>query len=367
MFRAKNSSASVLDIGSSKITALCGGKNNGRLAILGQCTVQYSGFMDGEFLDEADLAFAVQKAISSVEAGLAAKIKKITVGVPAEFCYSITKKVNITFAARTKITQDVLDEAYASAVENFEEYSAINVQTIYCTLDDGIKMISPLGQKAITLSILVNVIYAHKKFISLFNQMLAGQGIEAVNYIASPLATCQGFFGGVAQSVCVVDIGYLSSSVAFAKGAGLENMFSFSCGGAQVEIALMDAFALTFKEATELKKNLVLSLDDDGMEYYETSNLGKKRKVLTKSANAVAKDVLLELAFVVGECLKKATYPETAPVYLTGGGISQIAGAKDLFAQHLGREVKFLSYEALGFNNPFHSSCVALLLSQISS
>ena len=359
--------STVLDVGSSKLTALCGSNVMGKLVISAQCSCPYAGFLDGEFLDFDDLAQGLEKVLSSLQLGLAEPIKKITVGVPAEFCYSVTKKVNVTFAVRTKITDEIMQEVFEKAVENLDGYFAINAETVFAVIDDGQKVISPLGAKAIKLSVLVNTIYAKKSFVATFNELLLSQGVWSVNYISTPLAIVQTFFGDLAQSVCIVDIGYLSSSVCIAKGRGIEKMFSFSKGGAHVEVALMDAFALTLKEAMALKKNLVLSLDENTLEFYEATNLGKTRKILAKSANAVAEEALSELAYIISECIKKSNAPDFGSIYLTGGGITQISGIKAYLADQLGLEVNFLSYTNFGISNPYHSSSIALLLSQISS
>lgn len=367
MFKINKKSVFVVDIGSLKLSMLYGTCQNGKAVVLGQSEVSYEGYMDGEFLDEDSLKSHIQNLVSAIEVNCGVSVKALTVSVPAEFSYSLTKKVNVTFASQTKITEEILDEIYASAVENIDGYYPLSTQPIVTTLGDGKKVISALNHKTLRLTAQVNVIYAKQTFIKLLNQVFASIGISSVKYVSAPLVTNQICFKNTAQSVCVLDVGYLSTTLTVFKGKGLEHVFCFSMGGGQIEVDLMDNFALTLKEARELKRNIVLSLNTLNAEFYETSNLGKTRKILTHSANEVVKNRLEELAFVVNECLKKVEAPEYLTIYLTGGGISQIQGAKQYLENSLNRNVQLLTSDFLGFNKPFQTSLISLFLSQISS
>ena len=365
MFKTAKKISHVLDVGSSKLTIVSGAVVSGKLTVIAENSIPYAGFLDGEFLEKDHLLEEIQEIVSSVEMKTALMVKTIGVSVPAEFCYSVTKKVNVTFARQNKLTPQLLDEIYESAVENLDGYTPINIEPIITVLDDGKKVISALGHKTTKLSVLVNVIYAKKSFIEIFNQAFLRVGVDKVNYINSQLAIVQNLLGDCAQKVCVVDIRYLTSSVAFARGKGIENMYTFSVGGGQIEVDLMETFALTLAEAENLKKTIVLSLDTKNAEFYETSNLGKTRKILTHSANQVVFNRLEQLSYIILQCIEKAE-AEISSIYLTGGGITQIQGAKDFLAEKLGVDVKVLSPNILGYNKPYQSSYISLLISQIS-
>ena len=365
MFKSAKKISHVLDVGSQKLTVVSGAVVAGKITVLAENSLAYGGFLDGEFLEKNRLSQQIQEIVSSVEIETGLMVKSIGVSVPAEMCYSITKKVNVTFARQNKLTKELLDEIYESAVETIDNFTPINIEPIVSILDDGKKVISALNLKTTKLSVLVNVIYAKKAFIEMFNQAFSLAGVDKVNYINSQLAIVQNLLGDCAQKVCVVDIGYLTSSVAFARGRGIENMYTFSIGGGQIEVDLMETFALTLKEAQNLKKTIVLSLDTKNAEFYETSNLGKTRKILTHSANQVVFRRLEELAYIIGQCIEKSE-AEISSIYLTGGGITQIQGAKDFLAEKLGVNVNVLSPNVLGYNKPYQSSYISLLFSQIS-
>ena len=356
-----------MDIGSSKISMLAGVKQSGKNVVLGQSEVSYEGYMDGEFLTPQNLKMHIQNAVSTLEVSVSSEIKSLTVSVPAEFSYSVTQKVNVTFASLAKITAETLSEVNQSAVEDMSGFIPLSTQPIFYTLSDGKQVINPINHKTLSLSAFVNVIYAKKTFVETLNQIFASIGINSVKYVSGPLVLVQSNFLDLAQKVCVVDVGYLSSTVIVARGKGLENVFSFSLGGGQIEADLMDSFALTLKEAAELKRNIVLSLSTQNAEFYETANLGKTRKILTHNANQVVESRLTELSYIINDCLNKCGAKEDMSIYLTGGGITQIQGAKNFLAKKLERNVEILNPKQLGFNKPFQTSLISLFLSQINA
>lgn len=93
----------VLDIGSSKVTALIGERGvNKTFLIKGFSEREYSGFTDGQFLDVQSFSGAVKAAIREVREITRVKIAKVYVGVPGEFTTVITKNHHIAFSKRKK-------------------------------------------------------------------------------------------------------------------------------------------------------------------------------------------------------------------------------------------------------------------------
>ena len=59
----------------------------------------------------------------------------------------------------------------------------------------------------------------------------------------------------------IVDCGYLSTSVSITKGNGLLSLNSFSVGGAQVTSDLSECLKISYNEAEELKKQIILCIN----------------------------------------------------------------------------------------------------------
>ena len=76
----------VLDVGSSKLELYVGERGiNHTFVINAKSTLQYAGFMEGEFIEPENLKQSVAKCINEVESAINKKLNKIYVGVPAEF------------------------------------------------------------------------------------------------------------------------------------------------------------------------------------------------------------------------------------------------------------------------------------------
>lgn len=357
---------SVLDIGSSKLTVLTGADGtNKNFIIYGKSDIEYSGFSEGEFFEPENLEEKIGKAIENVELATKFAIKELTIGVPAEFCYSTTKKINVTFATRKKLTKELIDEIYASSLEKSEEYTPISIKPIYNILDNGKKLITINNQKSTKLTSFVNIIYARNDFVEMFNKSLASLGILKVNYVCSALCEVNYLLGELTSEAMIIDIGYLTTSVAVAKGFGITNLFSFSQGGAHIMSDLAECLNITFKEAEDLKRNIILTLQPTTNDYYETSNLGKTRKIVTKIANEIVCDRLDIIAYTINACFQKCEVEDYMPIYLTGGGISQIKGAKDFLSEKIGQNIGLISPQIAEFSKPYHSSPISLLVCAI--
>lgn len=357
---------SVLDIGSSKLTVLTGAEGtNKNFIIYGKSDIDYSGFADGEFFEPDTLQEKIGKAIENVELATKFSIKELTVGVPSEFCYSTTKKINVTFATRKKLTKELIDEIYGSSLEHNDAYTPISIKPIYNILDNGKKLINVSNQKSTKITSFVNVIYARNEFVELFNKALAGLGILKVNYVCSALCEINYLLGELPTEAMIIDIGYLTTSVAVAKGAGLLNLFSFSQGGAHIMSDLAECLNITYKEAEDLKRSVILTLQPTTNDYYETSNVGKTRKIVTKIANEIVCDRLDTIAYTINACLEKCDIQDYMTIYLTGGGISQIKGAKDFLSEKIGQNIGLISPQIAEFSKPYHSSPISLLVCAI--
>ncbi|MBR4406705.1 MAG: hypothetical protein IKT27_00110 [Clostridia bacterium] len=364
----KKKVVSVLDIGSAKLTVLTAGEgSNKNIVVYGRSDVEYSGFSDGELFEPEKFGEKLGKAIENVELTSNIAIKELTVGVPAEFCYNTTRKINLTFAKKLKLTPSALKEIYEMGVDGDEESIPISVEPIYNILDDGKKVIDVVGLKTSKLTAFVSVVFAKKDFIQLINENLAKLGVVSVKYVCSALAETQYLLGDLPSEAMLIDVGYLTTSIAVAKGRGLVNLFSFSQGGAHIMADLAECLELSLTEAEDLKNKIILTLQPSANDCYEVSSGAKERKIFVKVANEIVVSRLEYIAKLISICLQRCDIEEYFPVYLTGGGITAIKGAKDIIANSMGRTVGIISPTIVEFNKPYCSSIISLVQNAIKN
>ena len=161
----------------------------------------------------------------------------------------------------------------------------------------------------------------------------------------------------------LIDVGYFTTSVAVIRGDGILSLGSFSLGGAHITGDLAEALGISFTDAENLKRKVVLSINASDNDIYE---IGGDNGVKTLSASLV-NEIVIHRVFVIGKmvekCLEMCKYetPDYIPYSLTGGGISYIRGAKDVLSQKLGRNVEVVTPRLPQVNKPDMSSSWGLL------
>lgn len=297
------------------------------------------------------------------------KIKELTISVPSEFCISKTKKISITFATTKKLTKSLIDEIYANASEQIKDYSLINISPVYNILDNEVKVIELKSNlKTLKLTSYVSTIYAQNTFLKNMNNILANLGVLKVNYVSSIF--CEALYlinpKTIENNVMLIDIGYLTTSVAVLKGKGLTLLNSFSMGGGHIMGDLAERINLTVKQAEILKRKIVLSLNPTTYDYYEIKESDEKiKKINIVMANQIVIDRLNVFASLISKCIdacySSSDNEKNMPIYLTGGGILFIRGAKEYLSTILNRKIDLIAPPIVEFNKPTDSSVIALL------
>ncbi len=364
----------VFDIGSSKLRAMVAGKGvNNTFITKGYFESDYDGFYEGRFLNQEKLAMTFKQALSDLDFDIA-KNNKVYIGVPAEFSSVKATSASMNFGDRRKIKQSDIDAMFYSAGEKAkgEGVEIVSVNPISFTIDDTRLSYSPVGEVATSLSAKLSIIYAGREFINLFNGIVSALGFESVEYISEPL--CEALFiiseEGREDLNLLVDVGDLTTSLAIVKGEGLAYLSSFSIGGAFITNSLSEAFELTLSEADRLKKMVVLSLKGKQTDFYELStDLGKIIKVPLNQANEVVGYIIDTIGSAISKCLQLFSndYIPYLPVYLCGGGITQIKGGRDYLAKCLGRNIAYGLPSQPGKDKPTLASIYSLVAMALRS
>lgn len=358
----------VIDIGSSKLRAIYAGRGlNNTFNIKGYKEYEYDGFYQGEFIRPEKNSPLFEQLTSELDVSRARELDKIYIGVPAEFSSVKRSEVSINFGSRRKIKQTDIDSLFYMASEKAKDSSVevVSVNPISYIIDDGRVTLDPIGENALSITANLSIIYADKKFIEMFNTIVAGLDYSSVEYISEPLA--QSLFVIPKEKredlALLIDVGDLSSSISFVKGDGLYALTSFSRGGGFITNDLADAFDISINEADKLKRQIVLSLKGKQSDFYElTADVGKVIKIPLNSANEVVGYRIDEIAEVISKCVQLTTkeFLSYLPVYLTGAGISKIKGGRDYLGKCLGRNVSYGLPPLPGKDKPELASILSL-------
>lgn len=359
----------VVEIGSSKLSCVVAQSGvNGIFNIKAKAAVEYAGFFEGEFVEKAGLEDAVRSLFAQIQATYKRPIEKIFVGVPAEFSQVASAKEQINFKFKRSVKQKDIDLLCreASAKIESEDMEILSVSPIFYTLDDNRKTNQPLGLKANKIAAELSIILAQTSFIQTFNKIWTRLGIMQVEYLSEPF--CEAMLileKEERERTCIViDVGARSTSVAFVKGDGLTNLTSFSMGGSYITSDLTEACNINYADATNLKKQIVLSLKGGDQDFYELSTLGGRvAKIPLNFANEVVCYRIELIAKTVNECIRlfAKDYVPYYPIYLCGAGLAKIKGGKDYFAKCIGRNVSYGKPPIPALDRPENASMLGLV------
>lgn len=358
----------ILDIGSSSITTLVGERGvNGTFRIKGKGTADYAGFADGAFLEPEQLKFAIGLSVSNAETSSGVKISELFVGVPGEFSSVVTKEVCINFNKKKKINSTDIDQLFyvGNEYRKHPTHSVINQAAIYFSLDSASRLIDPVGLHSTKLKGLVSYTLAENNFLDFLLDTTQDIGIRKVYFVSSCLAEVLYLFDPPVRDryVLLVDCGYITTSVMLGRGDGLLFLNSFSLGGGYVTADLSQCLKISFGAAESLKRKIDLSWNPKEHDTYEVQVNDYISPISAQTANGIAEDRIGMIGEYVEKCLSRCEFdfPEYIPVYLTGGGLNFMKGAKEILSKKLGRKVELVAPTLPHTNRPDYSTEIGVL------
>ncbi len=365
----------VVEIGSSKLSCLIAERGlNNTFVVKAKASVEYAGFFEGEFIESAYVYDAVMTLFSQISSTYKKKIRKVYVGVPAEFSKVVTCEEQINFKFKHSINEKDINKLFDQASENHyvEDMEIVCVNPISFKLDDNKNIQNPIKQKAYSLGAELSIIMVQSQFVKMFNKIWTKLEIEQVEYLSEPLAESMFILPKEERerTCIVIDVGARSTSVSFVKGEALTNLTSFSMGGSYITSDLSEACGISYNDARNLKKESVLSVRGDKNDTYDLVTLGGKTiKIPLNFVNEVLCYRIGIIASTVNECIRlfAKEYVPFYPIYLCGAGITKIKGGKDYLAKCLGRNVSYGIPPVPSLDKPELSAVLGLINSALAS
>ena len=358
----------VLDIGSKSITVLIGEKNDSDIYYvkgLGQCP--YAGYSNGEFFEPENLKSSIITAMSIAQNQAGVQIKKFFVGVPGEFTQVVCREVKNTFLKAHKISEKDVEYLYSlgNKFDDYPGYTPINCSQIYFILNGSERLINPVGMVCNEIKGLISYALCDDMFLNTINIILDELGIKKREFSSSCWAEAMHLFQPIRRDkfALLADIGYISTSVMLIRGDGLMDMISFSFGGGNIIAELMERFEIDFDIAAKLKSLCNLSLQPSENEVYSVEYQGERYDFLVEEVNEIVAEVIGSLGVCINEAMAAFKYecPRYIVMNLTGGGISNIRGAKDELSKVVRRPVEIIASNIPMYNKPSLSTTMGML------
>ena len=354
----------VLDVGSSKITVVVGERGvNKTFIIKGKKSFEYEGFADGVFFDVDQLKSVLSSAIEYLKSVKRQNIEMLYIGVPGEFTRVTVKDAQISFDRKKKITEVEIEKLFDSAFVVSGSSVLINRSAIRYELDDLRRLANPIGCSSEILKGKLTFIVCQNYFIEVFDNILNGLGIKQKEYVSSSLAQAMYLIEPETRDriAMLLDVGYITTTFTLIQGDGILYQKSFSFGGGYLTASIAEKYSLDFSVAEELKRKVNMckvsqtdydTISTENGEFYSAEELIK-----------IVKENLDLLCEKVADAIDDTGYviPEYVPLFVTGGGISYMRGAKGHIANRLGLSVEVVSPRVPLMNNPIESSLLSLM------
>ncbi|MBQ9276231.1 MAG: hypothetical protein IJ226_01395 [Clostridia bacterium] len=356
----------VLDVTSRLISAIVGTKKaQSVFGIKAVSEAVCQGYENGEWYDPADTVQIAKDVLIDAMKQAGSRTKRLFVGVPAEFVTVVSKEVSVVLDKRRRVTEEDVDYLLQKGDEfDGSGYVTINTSAIYFAVDDDEKLYSDVrGMTAERIEACVSYVLAEKSFLDLFDEVGESLGFKDVRYIATPWAECMGLLEKEQRDkiFMLIDVGYMSTSVALAKGEGVLDLRSFSMGGAHIAGDMYEALGVGFEIAEEAKRLVYLNLS-----YTRDAVLVTRGEELVRANDAleVTKSRLEVFADIFAEILQdyENDVPGYMEIYLTGEGIAKIRGAKKYLSELLGKNIEIITPKLPGFVKPEDASKASVLL-----
>lgn len=331
----------TIDVGSSKLRLAITQKTNKFNKVLSLIEKEYDGFSDSEFFNPLSVKLIVADLITEAVKRTGTKIDNVYVGVPSEFCFCVCKRISSTFPKAKKISQVFVDSFLARGGDlNSEKFTLINYSPMKFTLDGDIDVVKPVGHKTINISADCSYILAKKDFIVLFDEALHSAGVQSITYLSTALAQSQ-LLNDEPQleSTIIVDVGHITTSVSISKGEGLVLLSSFSLGGGHISADLMQLLKLSYADADLIKRKAILTIQPERNERYEIKNDEQNITALIQITNDIICSRIENIGQLINNLLKIDPAYSQLPVYLTGEGLNNIKGARQVLAKTINHKV----------------------------
>ena len=326
-----------IDIGTSKVAGVIAEINNfNQLEIISTEECKCFGMKKSKITDEDEIASAIRKTISEVEAQGNIKINSAYVTIPGKYVQivqnSIVKEAKDKFAGIT--SKDVsLAMQQLRDIEMPEDKVIIDIIKNQFTLDNGRVVEDPVGALSSSVTISGQVILADKNYVRQLTNIFKKANIEIDGIIPNVLAQRSLILdlNEMNDNVMILDIGAGNTDIGIFSGSTFVYANTIPLGGENITNDIAQVFYISEEEADRLKTQYNLALksfiDNDNDILLSTYKGDEKNKYIKSSELIEVIEARIEEIFslVNKQITSLGIKQNINNVILTGQGITCIS------------------------------------------
>ena len=285
-----------IDIGTSKVSSVIAEINNfNQLEIIAIAECKCFGMKKTKITDEDEIASAIGKTISEVEAQGNIKINSAYVTIPGTYVQivqnSIVKEARDKFAG---ITSKDINSAMLQLrdIDLPDDKVVIDLIKNQFILDNGRTVEDPVGALSSTVTVTGQVILADKDYVRQLTSIFKKANIEIDGIIPNVLAERSLILdvNEMNDNVMILDIGAGNTDIGVFNGSNFVYANTIPLGGDNITNDIAQVFYISEEEADRLKKQYALALKsfiDNDTDIMLTTYKGDERNKVIKSSELI--------------------------------------------------------------------------------
>ncbi len=359
----------AMDFGTSKLVALVA-ETSGRQRcdIIGAGIATYDGYMDRQWNAPGQLNEAIANAVHEAETQSRTRIRDINIGVPGDFCTVRTVEARVELqGADPKVTLKDIDELFARATADLGETEGaiIHRSPAWFMVDDGKKILEPMGVRGYELRAMVSFVIADQYFISDVTERFKALGYNVTGCFSSPTGQAMLFVPDKERdrTAVLVDIGYLNTEVMTVEGDALTYLKVLPMGGGHISADIAYGLDISLTAAEQIKRQYVYGLSAGQTSFEAIGQSGATETFTRDKVESVLEPRAEEICEAIRDTIKESGVKlgNWSAIYLTGGGLAINRGGRDYLSAKLDRPVRELPRKAVKLSSPAYSSALGLL------
>ena len=360
----------AIEFGTSKIVTVIA-QNSGmdRLDIVGSGTVPYDGYSDGDWNTPGQMLQRVRDSIAAAELEANTKIKEIYVGVPGEYIHvrSAEAEVELPEGEVTNEALNAVQDAAADALNIAQEGGLVMHRSpSWFSVDDGKHTMMPKGRGTL-LKARTTFIIADPVFIDDIKEMLGRLDIAILGFLSSSMGEMMLVLSPEERDrvPILIDVGYLSTEISVVEGDAIIYHAMLPRGGGHITADLAMGLRIPMRAAEQIKREYVFSPDEFEQNSFSEAidDRGRRMTFRRERVSAIVDKSFDELADMIEQTIANDAAPlltKRSQVFLTGGGIALMRGAREALSGRVGRPVKVSVAKSSKLNSPVFTATLGL-------
>lgn len=380
---SKDSIAVGLDIGTTKIVAMIGRKNEfGKLEILGLGKAKSLGVSRGVVNNITQTINSIQQAIGAAEEASGLQIEDVVVGIAGQHIRSIQYT---DYIIRPDFEEVISEQDIDNLVGQVQKLAMLPGEEIIHILpqeylvDGTSESKEPIGMAGSRLEANFHVVVGQASSIRNVGKCIKGANLDLADLTLEPLASADAVlsYDEKDAGVALVDIGGGTTDLAIFKGGIIRHTAVIPYGGNAITDDIKEGCSIIEKQAEALKIKFGSAWPEDNKENEIVSIPSfrgqEPKEISLKNLSLIINARVLEIIEIVFDEIKSYGYDEQrkkliAGIVLTGGG-AQLKHIKQLveYVSGLDTRIGYPNEHLAGnsqkdISSPMYATAVGLVM-----